>query len=76
MLDGFKSDIHKINAGVPQSSVLSPTLFLILINDLLSETSNPLNCFADDSTLSLSYSFLDSHPFSMDVNYQWQRKIS
>nr|CAH7723554.1 unnamed protein product [Callosobruchus chinensis] len=49
VVDGFSSSFHKINAGVPQGSVL--TLFLLHINDLLSSTTNPIHSFADDSTL-------------------------
>lgn len=57
VVDGHASGLHKINAGVPQGSALAPTLFLIHINDLLSATSNPIHCFADDSTLHSSIAF-------------------
>lgn len=50
-VDGFISGSQSINAGVPQGSVLGPTLFLIFINDLPDVTSNPLHLFADDSTV-------------------------
>nr|CAH7762505.1 unnamed protein product [Callosobruchus chinensis] len=51
VVDGFSSSFHNINAGVPQGSVLAPTLFLLHINDLLSSTTNPIHSFADDITL-------------------------
>lgn len=51
VVDGQSSDLHCINAGVPQGSVLAPTLFLLHINDLLSCTANPIHSYADDSTL-------------------------
>ncbi|CAH2004669.1 unnamed protein product [Acanthoscelides obtectus] len=51
VLDGFSSSSHNVNAGVPQGSILAPTLFLLHINDLLSCTINPIHRFADDSTL-------------------------
>ncbi|CAH1967871.1 unnamed protein product [Acanthoscelides obtectus] len=51
VIDGFSSSSHNVNAGVPQGSVLAPTLFLLHINDLLSCTINPIHIFADDSTL-------------------------
>lgn len=48
VVDGACSDTKPINAGVPQGSVLSPTLFILHINDML-QTSN-IHCYADDST--------------------------
>ena len=56
-VDGSLSDYFPVVAGVPQGSVLSPTLFLIFINDLLSCTYNPIHSFADDTTLHASISF-------------------
>jgi hypothetical protein len=50
-VDGTISKTHNVLAGVPQGSVLSPTLFLVFINDLLSLTTSPIHSYADDSTL-------------------------
>ncbi len=56
-IDGAKSDSLSLHYGVPQGSILSPTLFLIFINDLLNVTSNKLVSFADDCILFVSSSF-------------------
>ncbi|MCP5005068.1 MAG: hypothetical protein GY941_14210, partial [Planctomycetes bacterium] len=45
------------NSGVPQGSVLSPTLFLLFINDLLNQTTCPIHSYADDTTLHYSTHF-------------------
>ena len=50
-MNGTFSDLFTINAGVPQGSMLSSTLFLIYINDLLEITDSPVYSFADDSKL-------------------------
>ena len=57
VVDGHCSSPKSINSGVPQGSVLSPTLFLIFINDLLNLTQCPIHSYADDSTLHFSTTF-------------------
>ncbi|MPC40469.1 RNA-directed DNA polymerase from mobile element jockey [Portunus trituberculatus] len=57
VVDGHCSSSKSVNSVVPQGSVLSPTLFLLFINDLLNQSSCPLHSYADDTTLHLSTSF-------------------
>ena len=54
--DGFLSEPHSINSGVPQGSVISPVLFILFVNNLLSSTSSSIYSFADDTYLSSSFS--------------------
>ena len=52
VINGQSSDAHAINAGVPQGSILGPTLFLLFINDLPNHIIQSLvDIYADDSTL-------------------------
>jgi hypothetical protein len=51
LIDGCSSNKLPISAGVPQGSVLGPTLFLMFINDITSTCLNPLYLFADDNSL-------------------------
>lgn len=48
VVDGECSELMSLNAGVPQGCVLSPTLFLLHINDMLQISG--IHCYADDST--------------------------
>ena len=73
-VDGFLSNLHSINAGVPQGSVIFPVLFILFINDLLTSTSSSIHSFADDIFLSSSFSFNPNDHASTDT--QLHRNIS
>src|SRR5678815_1771637 len=67
VVDGATSSSFSVNSGVPQGSVLSPTLFLLFINDLLTCTSNSIHSYADDSTLHSSTHFNSAPSFTSRI---------
>ena len=51
VLDAKPSQEYPVNAGVNQGSILSPTLFLLYINDLPDDVICNIAIYADDTTL-------------------------
>ena len=50
-VNGKKSDTGAVPSGVPQGSVLGPTLFIYFINDLPDVVDEQINIFADETKL-------------------------
>ncbi len=57
VIDGYCCKPISINSDFHQGSDLSPTLFVLFINDPLSITESPIHSYADDSTLQYSITF-------------------
>ena len=64
IVDGKSSKEYSVNAGVPQGSILGPTLFLLQINDLPDDVICDIAIYADDANL---YSNCDQ------ASDQWQQ---
>ena len=61
VLDEKSSQEYPVNARVPQSSTLGPTLFLLYINDLPDDAICNIAICTDDTNL---YSMCD-HPYDL-----------
>ena len=60
VINGTKSYLKNVQAGVPQGSILGPLLFLIYINDLVVNIDCNIKLFADDTSIYITV----ENPFS------------
>ena len=51
VVDGVKSNVLNVEAGVPQGSRLGPLLFIIYMNDIIVDIESDILIFADDTSL-------------------------
>ena len=51
VVNGSKSNLVNVKAGVPQGSRLGPLLFLIYMNDIVDNIESDILIFADDTSL-------------------------
>ena len=51
MMDGKESNACDVLSGVPQGSVRGPVLFLLYINDIITDVDSKINLFADECAL-------------------------
>ena len=61
------SQKYPVHAGVPQVSIIGPTIFLLYINNLPDDVMCDIAIYADDST---PYSNCDRH-LICGVNLNW-----
>ena len=57
VVNGQSSQEYPVNAGVPQGSILDPTLFLLYTDDLPNDVICNISIYADDTTVNTSLRF-------------------
>ena len=53
VLNGSNSNLADMKAGVPEGSILRPLLFILYINDIVTNIESQIKLFADDTSIFL-----------------------
>ena len=75
-INGNKSQWVDVISGVPQGTVLGPTLFLVYINDIFENVSSQMRLFADDSILYRQIDSPDDHKIlqrDLETVLEWSK---
>ena len=76
VIDGESSRLSTVSSGVPQGTVLGPTLFLLFINDIATNISSTIRLFADDCVVYRAINTPeDHHILQQDLNklVEWSK---
>ena len=76
-VEGSLSNWEDVLSGIPQGSVLSPTLFVVFINDMPDVVTSISNMFADDAKVFRQIkTSVDTATLQNDLNHltDWSRK--
>ena len=83
VVDGSHSSPARVTSGVPQGSVLGPTLFLVYINDITERCSSSIRLFADDTIVYREIRTKEDHVYlQQDLDHlttwanSWQMKFN
>ena len=73
VIPGAESAWKFIRAGVPQGSILGPLLFLLFINDIVTDIGSNIRLFADDTSLFIFVKYPDTAAelINLDLKKTW-----